>query len=164
MVGGRPVQRIVESAELDFALIDVAALPAERREAAGRRALFDRTRAVFDLERGPLVRAALVRTAEREHLCLLTVHHIATDWITFQIAFQELMALYDAARAGTLSPLPEPALQFPDYAVWERERWSGETLREYAEFWRRPSSPASRSRSTCPATGPARRCRASAAA
>ncbi|MEO6191375.1 MAG: condensation domain-containing protein [Thermoanaerobaculia bacterium] len=135
VVDGRPVQRIVESAELDFALIDVSALPAERREAAGRRALFDRTRAVFDLERGPLVRAALVRTAAGEHLCLLTVHHIATDWITFQIAFQELMALYDAARAGHLSPLPEPALQFPDYAVWERERWSGETLREYAEFW-----------------------------
>jgi len=137
VAGGRPVQRIVEPAELDFALIDVSALPAERREAAGRRALFDRTRAVFDLERGPLVRAALVRTAEREHLCLLTVHHIATDWITFQIAFQELMALYDAARAGAPSPLPEPALQFPDYAVWERERWSGETLREYAEFWGR---------------------------
>jgi non-ribosomal peptide synthetase component F len=47
------------------------------------------------------------------------------------------MALYDAARAGHPSPLPEPALQFPDYAVWERERWSGETLREYAEFWGR---------------------------
>ena len=104
VIDGRPVQRIVESAELDFALIDVSALPAERREAAGRRALFDRTRAVFDLERGPLVRAALVRTAAGEHLCLLTVHHIATDWITFQIAFQELMALYDAARAGDLEP------------------------------------------------------------
>jgi hypothetical protein len=139
-VDGRPVQRVaepVEGAEVDFAVIDLTALPLERREAEGSRALFDRTRAVFDLERGPLVRAALVRTAKREHFCLLTVHHIATDWITFQIAFQELTALYEAARTGAPSPLPEPALQFPDYAVWEREWWSGEALRDYAEFWRR---------------------------
>jgi hypothetical protein len=136
VVAGRPVQRVAGHVGLDFAVIDVTALPAERREAEGRRALFDRTRAVFDLERGPLVRAALVRLEVREHFCLLTVHHIATDWITFQIAFQELMALYQAARTGAPSPLPEPALQFPDYALWEREQWSGEALRDYAEFWR----------------------------
>jgi hypothetical protein len=137
VVEGRPVQRVAERAALDFAVIDVAALPADRREAAARRALYARTRAVFDLERGPLVRAALVRLGEREHLWLLTVHHIATDWISFQIAFAELMALYEAARARRPSPLPEPALQFPDYALWEREWWSGEALADYAEFWRR---------------------------
>jgi hypothetical protein len=137
LVDGRPVQRVAARAALGLDLIDLTALPAERREAAGRRALFDHTRALFDLERGPLARAALVRLDERDHLFLLTVHHTATDWITFQVAFQELMALYEAARTGAPSPLPEPALQFPDYALWEREQWSGETLREYTEFWRR---------------------------
>lgn len=138
VVDGRPVQRVAgDVADVDFAVIDLTALPVERRETEGRRDLFDRTRAVFDLERGPLVRAALVRTDELEHLCLLTVHHIATDWITFQIAFQELMGLYEAARVGAPSPYPEPALQFPDYAVWEREWWSGEALDDYTEFWRR---------------------------
>ncbi len=136
-VDGRPVQRVAEEVELDFGLIDLTALPAARREAEGRRTLFDRTRAPFDLERGPLIRAALVRLAEREHFWLLTVHHTATDWITFQIAFQELMALYEAARTGAPSPCPEPALHFPDFVLWERERWSGEALREYADFWRR---------------------------
>jgi hypothetical protein len=137
VVDGRPVQRVAGRVEVPLSLIDLTALPAERREAEGRRALFDHTRARFDLERGPLVRAALVRLGEREHFCLLTVHHTATDWITFQIAFQELMALYEAARRGEPSPLPEPALHFPDYVLWEREQWSGEALREYAEFWRR---------------------------
>lgn len=137
LVDGRPVQRVAASVPLDFAVIDVASLPAARREAEGRRALFDRTRALFDLERGPLVRAALVRLGGGEHFCLLTVHHTATDWITFQIAFQELAALYEAARTGAPSPLPEPALQFPDYVLWEREQWSGEALRDYTEFWRR---------------------------
>jgi hypothetical protein len=67
----------------------------------------------------------------------MTIHHTATDWITFQVVMQELMALYHAARAGAPSPLPEPALHFPDFVLWEREQWSGEALREYAEFWRR---------------------------
>jgi Condensation domain len=137
VVDGRPVQRVRERGEAGFSLIDVSALPAERRETEGRRAMFDRTRAVFDLERGPLIWAVLVRLAAGDHFWLLTVHHTATDWITFQIIFQELMALYEAARAGAPSPFPEPSLQFPDYAVWEREWWSGEMLEEYAGFWRR---------------------------
>jgi len=137
LVDGKPVQRVAGEVDVRLDLIDLTALSAEHREAVGRRALFDHTRALFDLENGPLVRAALVRLDERDHLCLLTVHHTATDWITFQVAFQELMALYEAALAGLPSPLPEPALQFPDYVLWEREQWSGEALREYAGFWRR---------------------------
>jgi hypothetical protein len=140
LIDGRPVQRVAERIPLVLAQIDLTSLPArpsEWREAEGHRALFDRTRAVFDLERGPLVRATLVRLAEGDHLCLLTLHHTVTDWITFQIVMQELMVLYEATRAGLASPLPEPALQFPDYAVWERQWLSGEILAGYTEFWRR---------------------------
>jgi hypothetical protein len=143
-------------------LIDLSALPTEMRETEGRRAMFDRTRAVFDLERGPLIRAALVRLGAGDWFWLLTVHHTATDWITFQIIFQELMALYEAARAGRPSLLPEPELQFPDYALWERDWWSGEALEEYAGFWRREL--AGFPLALCRETGRARRCRASAAA
>jgi Condensation domain len=137
LVDGRPVQRVAERIAVPWALIDVSALPAEHREAEGLRALFDRTRAVFDLERGPLVRATLVRLDPGDHFCLLTLHHTVTDWITFQVVMQELMVLYDAARSGVASPLPEPGLQFPDYAVWEQQWWSGEILTDYTEFWRR---------------------------
>ncbi len=140
LVDGRPVQRVAARISLVLPLIDVSALPPlpnELREGEGLRALFDRTRAVFDLERGPLVRATLVRLGPGDHLCLLTLHHTVTDWITFQVVMHEMMVLYEAARAGLASPLPEPELQFPDYAVWERRWWSGEILAEYTEFWRR---------------------------
>jgi hypothetical protein len=140
LVDGRPVQRVAAGSPLSFALIDVSALPGELREAEGRRALYDRTRAVFDLEHGPLTRGTLVRLDRGDHLVLLTLHHTVTDWITFQIVMQEMLALYEAARAGTSSPLPEPALQFADYAVWEREWWSGPILADYTEFWRRELS------------------------
>jgi hypothetical protein len=137
VVDGRPVQRVHAFLAPEVALIDVGALPAGRREETGYRAIYDHTRNPFDLERGPLLRIALVRLAGREHLYLLTIHHAATDWITFQIFFTELMELYEALRAGRPSPLPPLPAQYPDYAVWERDWLQGEALEEEARFWRR---------------------------
>jgi hypothetical protein len=118
-------------------VIDVSVLPEEMREPEGMRAIHDHTRDPFDLERGPLLRIALVRISPREHLYLLTIHHIATDWIAFQIFFGELMELYEAMRAGRPSPLPPLPAQYPDYVLWEREWLQGEVLEEEAGFWRR---------------------------
>ncbi len=137
LVDGRPVQRVAAEMAAPLGLIDLKALPEGAREGEAHRALFDRTRQVFDLEHGPLVRAALVRLDPRDHLFLLTLHHTATDWITIQLVMQELMALYEVARAGLPSPLSEPERQFPDFAVWERRWWSGGVLAESADFWRR---------------------------
>jgi len=137
VIGGRPVQRVHAFVQPEVAVIDVGALPAARREPAGHAAIYEHTRNPFDLERGPLLRIALVRLAGGEHLYLLTIHHIATDWITFQIFFAELMELYEALRAGRPSPLPPLPVQYPDYVLWERDWWQGEVLEEEAAFWRR---------------------------
>ncbi len=137
VVDGRPVQRVHVWLAPAVSILDLTALPAEMRERTGHDAIYDHTRNPFDLENGPLVRIALVRLAARDHLYLLTIHHTVTDWITFQIFFQELIQVYEAFRAGLPSPLPPLPLQFPDYAVWERERYQGEVLEEEARFWRR---------------------------
>jgi hypothetical protein len=136
-VDGRPVQRVHPFLAPETALVDVSALPAELRERVGHRAIYDHTRNPFDLERGPLLRIALVRLAEQEHLYLLTIHHLATDWITFQIFFAELMQVYAALRAGLPSPLPPLPVQFPDFVLWEREWLQGEVLEAEADHWRR---------------------------
>lgn len=137
VVDGRPVQRVHEFLDPEVAVIDLSDLPEDRREAAGHAAIYEHTRKPFDLARGPLLRIALVRLAQREHLYLLTIHHTATDWITFQIFFHELMEVYGALRAGRPSPLPPLPVQYPDYAVWEREWLQGEVLEEEVRFWRR---------------------------
>ena len=139
-MGGRPVQRVVSFLAPETSVLDLTALPAvpaTLREAAGHRAIYDHTRQPFDLARGPLLRLALVRLAEREHLFLLTVHHLATDWVTFQILFAELLRIYDALREGRAPFLPLLPAQFPDYVLWEREQWQGEALAAEAELWRR---------------------------
>ncbi len=139
VVQGSPVQRVHPWLEPAVSVIDVSALPESIRERVGHAAIYDHTRDRFDLERGPLVRMALVRLAAQDHLYLLTIHHTVTDWIAFQIFFGELMQVYEAFRAGRPSPLPWPEVQFPDYAVWERERYrsDGEVFAEEARFWRR---------------------------
>lgn len=136
IVDGRPVQRVHPWLEPHVSFLDLSALPGEVRETAAHAAIYDHTRTPFDLARGPLVRMALVRLAERDHLYLVTIHHTVTDWITYQIFFGELMQIYEALHAGRPPSLPIP-LQFPDYAVWERDWFQGDVFEEEARFWRR---------------------------
>jgi hypothetical protein len=137
VVDGRPVQRVVPFLAPAASVLDLTAVPAALREDAGHRAIYDHTRQPFDLARGPLLRLALVRLAEREHLFLVTIHHLATDWVTFQILFQEILQVYGALRAGRSPSLPAPPVQFTDYVLWERAWLQGEVLEEEAGFWRR---------------------------
>ncbi|HEX6371119.1 MAG TPA: amino acid adenylation domain-containing protein [Longimicrobium sp.] len=115
---------------------DLSALDRDAREAAVRRRATDEVARPFDLARGPLFRAALLRLADDDHVLLLTLHHIVTDAWSTGVMFRELGALYAAYRDGAESPLPELAVQYADYAVWQRERLRGETLEREMAYWR----------------------------
>ncbi|WP_255211586.1 condensation domain-containing protein, partial [Serratia ficaria] len=83
-----------------------------------------------------LVRATLIRLAEEEHLFLLTCHHIVSDGWSTGILLRELGALYGAFRHGEADPLPPLALQYPDYAAWQRRHLTPERLSAQAQYWR----------------------------
>jgi len=91
-------------------------LPEERRGTPRNpRNLISRERDTpFDLTRGPLFRAHLSKLAEREHILLLTFHHIVTDGWSMDVFYRELAALYDGQQ---LEPLP---VQYADFALWQR--------------------------------------------
>src|SRR5262249_43974746 len=89
-----------------------------------------------DLSRGPLFRAELVRLSDEEHLLLLTIHHIISDGWSLGVMGADLAALYDAYKVGKTSPLPEPALQYADFAIWQREWLQGGMLRKQLDYWR----------------------------
>ena len=90
----------------------------------------------FDLERGPLLRACLVKAAEREHYFVLTLHHIITEGWAMDIFARELGELYEAFVDERESPLAPLAVQYLDYSVWQRQ-WleSGEGARQLA-YWK----------------------------
>ncbi|MFD9179399.1 amino acid adenylation domain-containing protein, partial [Streptomyces diastaticus] len=99
----------------------------------------------FDLTAGPLVRVLLAEVpaagtagaAEREHVLVLAMHHIVTDGWSMGIITRELSALYAAAVRGTEPALPPLPVQYPDFAVWQRERLEGEGLDRQLDYWRR---------------------------
>ncbi len=136
---GRAVQRVAapdEAPPQRLALVDLTGIPAERREGEMARAVAIDTAAPFDLARGPLLRSTLVRLAAEDHACVLTIHHLVTDWIAFQIAWAELAVIYDALAAGRPPVLPPPPTQYPDFATWQRQWLQGEVLAELVSWWR----------------------------
>jgi amino acid adenylation domain-containing protein len=135
-VEGSLQQVIVPFAGFEVPLEDLSGLDAAEREArVGQRAEEDAVRP-FDLSAGPLVRARLLRLGREEHVLLLCVHHIASDGWSMDVLAHELNVLYGAFRENRGSPLPEPAVQYADYAVWQRRHLGGNALEPHLAYWR----------------------------
>ncbi|PPB80360.1 non-ribosomal peptide synthetase, partial [Mycetohabitans endofungorum] len=92
--------------------------------------------APFDLVHGPLVRACGMQLADDEYVMLLVQHHIVSDGWSMGVLVRELSALYRAACDGQTDPLSPLTIQYPDYAVWQRQWLTGERLEAQSEYWR----------------------------
>ncbi len=138
VVDGEPAQRVLPPFAVELPEIDLRALcSAEREQEAIRLASAD-ARLPFDLARGPLFRAKLVRLADDEHRLYVTLHHLIFDGFSgYRVFLPELVALYDAFVAGEPSPLAELPFQFGDYALWQRERMQGPALGAHLDYWRK---------------------------
>jgi amino acid adenylation domain-containing protein len=131
-----PAQRILPAAPVPLPQVDLGGLPPQAREAAVRRLAAREARQPFDLARGPLLRTALLRLADAEHVLLLTLHHIVSDGWSMGVLVRELAVLYAALAAGRPSPLPELPVQYADYAAWQRSWLTGEALAAQLAYWR----------------------------
>ncbi|HYU30924.1 MAG TPA: amino acid adenylation domain-containing protein [Thermoanaerobaculia bacterium] len=141
LAGAQPVQVIETEAPLPLPTIDLSGLPAELRSGVFDRLQSEEGGRPFDLRRGPVMRTVLVRLAPEEHALSLTIHHVATDGWSRGIMVQDLAALYGAFAAGKPARLPEPRLQYADFAVWQRRRLQGQALEEQLAYWRRQLEP-----------------------
>ncbi len=135
-VEGRPIQVIAPELHLPLPIVDLRSLPKARREAEALRLATEEAQRPFDLARGPLIRALLLRLDEEEHIALLTVHHTVSDGWSTGVFMGEMAALYEAFAAGKPSPLPELPIQYADFAVWQREWLQGEVLERQLAYWK----------------------------
>ncbi|MET7649196.1 amino acid adenylation domain-containing protein [Streptomyces sp. NPDC005426] len=90
----------------------------------------------FDLARDWPTRAHLIRIADDDHVLLLVSHHIACDAWSTGILLSELATAYAAFADGRELPLPAPALQYADFAAWQRRQASGERFAEQLAYWK----------------------------
>ncbi|HSK79267.1 MAG TPA: amino acid adenylation domain-containing protein, partial [Thermoanaerobaculia bacterium] len=131
-----PVQRIAPPAPLPLPAIDLAGLPEEAREAEALRLAAEEVMRPFDLARGPLLRAALLRLDAARHVALLTLHHMVGDGWSIDLLVRELAALYPAFAAGLPSLLPPLPVQYADFVLWQRDNLRGAELDAQLAFWR----------------------------
>ncbi|MBO1055966.1 MAG: amino acid adenylation domain-containing protein [Dolichospermum sp. JUN01] len=89
----------------------------------------------FDLASESLVRATLVVLSETENLLLVCMHHIVSDGWSMGVFFQELAALYNAYSIGQRTPLEPLAIQYADFAIWQRELLQGDLLQSQLSYW-----------------------------
>jgi natural product biosynthesis luciferase-like monooxygenase protein len=134
---GEPVQIILPAASVSLPIIDVDDLSPAEQEPAVRRLIEEEAQRPFDLSRDRLLRTTLLKVNNRNHVLLLTMHHIITDGWSMGIMRDEIRALYSAYRAGQPSSLPDLKIQYADFAVWQRQHLSGELLENELNYWRK---------------------------
>ncbi|SCF00428.1 non-ribosomal peptide synthetase/type I polyketide synthase [Micromonospora mirobrigensis] len=147
---GDPVQRVLPPGPVDLPVVtapadadDTAPAPGGIVEAAvadalppwAHAALAADVRRPFDLARGPLFRAVLLRVADDRHVLSLTMHHTVSDGWSLGIVADEVVTGYDAAVHDRPSPLPDLAIQYGDYARWQRGRLADPDSAD-VRYWR----------------------------
>jgi amino acid adenylation domain-containing protein len=118
-------------------LTDLSALPTGEREAEALRLAAQDAAKPLPLDTAALFRGRVIRMAEDEHRIYLTLHHIIFDGVSiYRIFMPELAVLYAAYAAGEPSPLPEPLLQYGDYAIWRRAHVASPGVASHLEYWK----------------------------
>ncbi|HEX8853467.1 MAG TPA: condensation domain-containing protein, partial [Pyrinomonadaceae bacterium] len=133
MSGDAPVQRVLASAEVSFEEIDAEGLSEEALNGL----LVAEADRPFDLERGPLMRVQLFRRAPDEHIILLVIHHIVSDFWSLSVLTNELGLLYTAEVTGTRAPLPAAAQPgYADYVSRQEQMLEGAEGARLWSYWR----------------------------
>ncbi|HEV7785464.1 MAG TPA: amino acid adenylation domain-containing protein, partial [Thermoanaerobaculia bacterium] len=141
---GEPVSVPAPASQLALPVVDLSGLPAAVREEAAGALARQEAQHAFDLARGPLLRATLLRLGEDSTLALFGFHHIAGDGWSMGLLVREVGELYASFRRGEASPLTDLTLRYADYAAWQRGWLQGEVLEREISYWRERLSGAPR--------------------
>ena len=133
---GSATQVVAATVDVEIPVVDASPLCDRERETTARRLSGVASQRPFDLECGPLLRVRLLRLAEREHVLILVMHHIISDAWSMDVLVRELFTLYEAYSQGQPSRLPDLSIQYPDYAVWQRERFEAGELAGQLAYWK----------------------------
>ena len=133
-VDGAAVQVIEAAGGFRLERVDVSGSPSP--EARMRHLVQEAGSRPYDLSCGPLFRALLLRLSDREHVVVVSMHHIISDGWSVGVLIRELGALYGSLSLGRGSPLAPLPVQYADYALWQREWLEGAVLERQLSYWR----------------------------
>jgi 3-oxoacyl-(acyl-carrier-protein) synthase/acyl carrier protein len=132
---GEPRQKILPFTDMGFAIENRDLRREKNAGAMIREMAFIDATTPFDLEKGPLLRAKLLRTVDDKYIFLFTMHHIVTDGWSTEILAKEFAILYKnffTGRENLLSPL---RIQYKDYAGWQNDSLGPDKIEEHRAYW-----------------------------
>jgi amino acid adenylation domain-containing protein len=135
VVNGKPSQVVLPELTVAMGVDDLRQLPDHPSETECRRIALQEAQRPFDLSRGPLFSARLIQVADDAHVLVFNVHHIVFDYSSIAVLIRDLAVLYDAACRGAEPSLPVLAVQYPDYAVRQRDWMQGAALDSQLAYW-----------------------------
>ncbi len=136
VVDEQPIQHIAPTIAITLLRIDLQPLDRSEQETRIQQLAIEDSLQPFDLGKGPLLRAALIRLSEREHMLLCNMHHIISDGWSQGVLVRELGTLYGSYAAGQASPLMPLPVQYADYTLWQRAWLQGRVLETQLAYWR----------------------------
>jgi acyl carrier protein len=141
---GSPAQVILPPATFNLPQRDLRHFPEPERELEVRRVIAEEGQKPFQLSSAPLLRWLLLRTAEEEHIFIITIHHIITDGWSLGVFLSELAMSYESYLEQRPAPLPELLVQYADFAVWQRNWLRGEAFDRLLDYWQQQLKGAAR--------------------
>lgn len=124
------MQIVYPQLEIDLPLIDNL-----NSEESIKEYIDKETVRLFDLSKGPLIRAQIIKRSESSYILFLNFHHIILDHISIVQFAEELTIVYKAYCSNQISPLVTPELQYADYSVWQNKHQSHKQLAPKLDFW-----------------------------
>jgi len=137
IVNGEARQVVDDQVRIDLPVVDLSSSPEAEQAAEIQKRAIEEGREVFDLRYAPLLRAKLLRLGNDHHVLLVNMHHIISDAWSMGILVQELAFLYRSFVDGQQSLLPDLAIQYTDYSLWQRRWLTKEVLEEKLGYWRK---------------------------
>lgn len=130
---GRPVQIIESKGCVQVTIQD---LGDEQGQETIVRLAKEEARRPFRLDQSPLMRITLLKVRDQEHVLLITMHHIISDGWSLGVLMREFAAYYVSSVGDDSVIVPPLAIQYADYAHWQRRWYSGEALNRALDYWR----------------------------
>ncbi|MCC5658374.1 amino acid adenylation domain-containing protein [Nostoc sp. XA010] len=135
-VEGKPIQVIASSLSLKLSIVDLCEVPSATQEQELQKIIIEESITSFDLLRGPLLRVKLLQLNQTEYVMVFTMHHIVSDIWSMGVLVEEVAVLYPAFCHSKVSPLPELPIQYPDFAVWQRQWLQGQIWDKQLAYWK----------------------------
>ncbi len=135
-MNGVPYQRVDSAKTVRIRVVDAASWEPVRREEKVQDFLQQQAYQPFNLSTDAMLRGALLKLSDNEHILLVTMHHIASDGWSVGILQRELSLLYNTFSQDAPSSLPALSIQHIDFSCWERNRLTGDILDVHIDYWK----------------------------